>query len=256
MYLGGELYRSIYNGLAPKQVAAVLLFSIVGANVYAQSTTGLSDLINNLDKIEVWGSPYEPQFQGHYEQGAGWDWVQFDTDTSSGSYGSTVPVDAPPAALTCPQVAEKMAELDCANHTFTGPNGCGRAGWLGTLIPETIPGTPINAAPACNAHDTCYGTLGRDKGECDLQLGDDIRAQCTSPVGQHFIRDTCNVNIDAGTTPLNLHDCKINTTQICIGSSYVYQGSVQAYGFDGFYNAQIVAACAALLDLKHTNDCP
>lgn len=233
-----------------------LLFSIIGANAYAQSTTGLSDFIDDMDQIDVIGTPYYQHFEGHYEQGAGWDWEQFDTDPSSGTYGQTVPVEPPPPELTCPEVAEKMAELDCPNHTLRPPNGCGRAGWGGMFIPQTIPGTPINAVPACDTHDTCYGTLGSNKGDCDVQLGDDIRAQCNTPGGQNFIRNECNIRIDAGSTPLNQHDCQVNITEMCVGSAYIYQGTVQAYGFDGFYSAQIDAGCAALLELKNANDCP
>jgi hypothetical protein len=256
MCSGGGLCRSIRSGLAPKKVVAALLFSIIGANVYAQSTTGLSDTINELDDIDVFPPNTYEHFEGHYEQGAGWEWEQFDTDSSSGTYGQTVPVEPPPPELTCPEVAEKMAELDCPNHPFSGPNGCGRAGWAGMLIPQTIPGTPINAVPACDAHDTCYGSLGSNKENCDEQLGADIRAQCGTAGGQQIIRDTCNVDIAAGTNTLSVPDCIINSTQICEGTGYIYQGAVQAYGFDGFYNAQIVAACAALLDLKNANACP
>ena len=37
------------------------------------------------------------------------------------------------------------------------PNGCGPGGWLGKLIPDSIP-LIFNFHAACNFHDNCYGT--------------------------------------------------------------------------------------------------
>ena len=51
-------------------------------------------------------------------------------------------------------------------------NGCGAKG--GTSIPQI----GWDFTPACNDHDTCYGTCNSDKDQCDMMLFVDISKIC------------------------------------------------------------------------------
>ncbi|WP_199912400.1 hypothetical protein [Stenotrophomonas sp.] len=62
-------------------------------------------------------------------------------------------------------------------------NGCGAVG--GMPVPDFLV-SPVSAGvaagyggiftDACNAHDVCYGTVGKDKAACDAQLNEDMVA--------------------------------------------------------------------------------
>lgn len=54
-------------------------------------------------------------------------------------------------------------------------NGCGSDG--GIPVPDTFP-FDVDFTSACNAHDTCYGTCGKDRSECNKQFLSDMKKEC------------------------------------------------------------------------------
>ena len=54
---------------------------------------------------------------------------------------------------------------------------CGAEGSkLNAIIPQGWKGAEFKSA--CSSHDKCYGALGSDRAECDLQLKNDLVASC------------------------------------------------------------------------------
>lgn len=59
---------------------------------------------------------------------------------------------------------------------------CG-SGWSFSLVPESFRFGAANFSQACKNHDTCYGTCGKNKAECDAKLKSDMMAACSSKLG-------------------------------------------------------------------------
>lgn len=77
-------------------------------------------------------------------------------------------------------------------------NGCGPSGFLNlplwAIVPDGYGGCDFK--PACNDHDTCYGTCNSDRGACDGALGAAIKSRCqasfgTSTPGSRLDRGAC-----------------------------------------------------------------
>lgn len=87
---------------------------------------------------------------------------------------------------TCPKESRYRlvpGKLDCCEYRTNKPkpgytppvNGCGSDG--GLSFPDKFP-LGVDFTSACNAHDTCYGTCGNKKSECDKTFLADMKAAC------------------------------------------------------------------------------
>jgi RHS repeat-associated protein len=74
-------------------------------------------------------------------------------------------------------------------------NGCGTADWKGKLVPE-MPLWMVSFTPACNLHDICYGTCGKEKKKCDDEFRDDMYLACYLKWGSNKLElDTPKIKI-------------------------------------------------------------
>ncbi|MEW6990162.1 hypothetical protein AADZ91_05665 [Colwelliaceae bacterium 6441] len=81
------------------------------------------------------------------------------------------PSDPTAQFKACQKVLDKKP-ANCSNNTNIDPNGCSSYGLGGSY----------NAIiySACNAHDTCYTSVGATKGSCDTLFAGDLSNKCTS----------------------------------------------------------------------------
>lgn len=73
------------------------------------------------------------------------------------------------------RIADRVAGIPLSPPKTTGY--CG-SGWNEPLVSDFIGSFNLDLSPSCKRHDKCYATCGADKGQCDRQLRDDIRAAC------------------------------------------------------------------------------
>ena len=96
---------------------------------------------------------------------------------------------------------------------FKTTNGCGAEG--GSSFPNSfINEHVVNFRDCCDAHDVCYGTCGRNKFECDHNLGTCMRKKC---MRLFFM-------------PLEY--------ALCVGQADIYEAAVAIAGRDAFESAQ------------------
>jgi RHS repeat-associated protein len=96
--------------------------------------------------------------------------------------------------------------------------GCGDAG-TDKLVPDGMYGA--NFTEACEIHDACYETLGKDKMTCDAELGKDIVLACDEELGiLEGIPDDENI----------LYSCR--------ATSGIYQSAVEKFGGPAYEAAQ------------------
>ncbi len=144
----------------------------------------------------------------------------------------------------CDLLWPQAAEADC--HLGSPPplvvNGCGAAGSI-DLVPDGLIGVPQFGnifTPACNAHDTCYGTYGTDKHGCDRKLRDDMV-------------NGCKDIMDAQEEAIWMNSCVIQAEQY----SSTLQNPFFEYLVSGsaFISAQDEGFCRLLTDEARTFSC-
>lgn len=73
-------------------------------------------------------------------------------------------------------------------------NGCGSKN--GYSWPDTYFDGAVNFKPACDAHDSCYGTCGSKKENCDTQFYSDLKRACLYGMSGYgkdlFMLPVCN----------------------------------------------------------------
>ena len=89
-------------------------------------------------------------------------------------------------------------------------------------LPKTI---GANFTPACNEHDVCYGTCGRDKSDCDTAFLRGMLAACQDLALGPALRD--DGQLTTGTT-----------VTTCLSYAYAYYSVVSLKGQDAFDTAQ------------------
>jgi hypothetical protein len=111
------------------------------------------------------------------------------------------------------------------------PNGCGsETGLSQYLVPNCYPLLDICFTPSCNTHDICYGTLGSNKFDCDVNMWSDMRVQCSNAFPENSVsRSSCEVIAD------------------------MYFLAVDLYGVEAFFSAQRDAAAAMGQDFENQN---
>lgn len=83
----------------------------------------------------------------------------------------------------CGAALASLDELGCGVDDGVRPrsvNGCGSGG---ADVPDYSVSAPTAGnifTAACNAHDLCYGSFGSVKEDCDLKLGNAMRAVCAA----------------------------------------------------------------------------
>ena len=98
-------------------------------------------------------------------------------------------------------------------------NGCGSDG--GSVQPPddfNMFNTTINFLPACNAHDTCYGTCGSKKSDCDSAFLRDMKQACLNAM--------TGKGIDLGMLP------------VCESLALIYYNAVSFFGYCAYEEAQ------------------
>ena len=116
------------------------------------------------------------------------------------------------------------------------PNGCG-AGVTAGIVPDFLiaNGVPVERfgnlfTSACNRHDVCYGTLGKDKDQCDIALGIDMLNKAKDVItGRQWVFYESHVIVQASAYSAFLR------------SSF---GSI--FSNSAFGSAQVAAVCRSL----------
>lgn len=77
---------------------------------------------------------------------------------------------------------EPLLPLPVANiGEFPVANGCGAKGGVNFG----------NVFEACDGHDLCWGTLGADRGDCDITFRDEMRIECLAKPGRLESKAAC-----------------------------------------------------------------
>lgn len=113
---------------------------------------------------------------------------------SSGSYFGGSATDFTSEAYeyvempSCSELEAAVDGCDIRNPPLLAVDGCG-SGWTAGIVPDYLwvnglPATSLGPifTEACNMHDRCYGTYGRDKDQCDLQLYNDMIAYAQTSI--------------------------------------------------------------------------
>ena len=158
----------------------------------------------------------------------------------------------PPSQSTvCIDIVRAGDDAKCDLRAPPRPevNGCGSSG-LGSLVPDYVvdwKGVGNIFTPACNLHDSCYGTYGSDKHGCDRALRDDMVAACqraTQP-------DT--TPLDAAIHAEFMQRC---TAQADLYSSGLQSWLVEVFVSDPAFNAaQDEGFCRYLSSDAEANQC-
>jgi hypothetical protein len=247
---GGSLFRSVRKALTPKLATHALVFSLVGLSFQASAQFSMSTE-RILDDIHAVLNDFEPPHVWRFDEDQSDEWTVRDDDINSSTYGGEIAVEAPDPDVLCPALQERYDAANCDAHPYVAPNGCGADDFIGFLIPEQIPGTPIKVGAACDDHDTCYGKPGTSRATCDAQLGNGIRELCRE--GFDLIKDDCN---SQGGGLQERDRCIRETTDRCNGASLIYQGGVQSSGHEPFALGQIAGVCLEIKTQMNTLDCP
>ena len=90
---------------------------------------------------------------------------------------------------------EECRTLDPKPGYKPSVNGCG-SGWSKYLVPDRDYLTwfaleDADFGPACDNHDRCYGTCGKDRLECNKKLEDDMKKVCAT-IKDSVCRRRCN----------------------------------------------------------------
>ncbi|MGD9582685.1 MAG: hypothetical protein AB7V26_03300 [Lysobacterales bacterium] len=161
------------------------------------------------------------------------------------------PIAQPPPEALCPAVRASWQAHNCANTPRTsGFNGCG-SGWTSGLVPDTSLFTEgLSFTDTCNNHDTCYGSLGVPKLECDRGLLTGMSAVCHS-ARRHWQFEAAELGMTLAqrTAYVNQQETE------CVGQGIIYFGALQSFGLPAYRNAQASAACSALLALSNDAHC-
>jgi hypothetical protein len=247
---GGSLFRSVRKALTPKLAAQLLVVSLVGLSFQASAQFSMSTE-KILEPIFAVPDAFEPEHVWRFDEDQNDEWTVRDTDINSSTYGGDIPVEAPDPDVLCPALQERYDAANCSAHPYVAPNGCGASDFVGFLIPEQIPGTPVDITNACNDHDSCYGKPGTNRATCDMQIGNSIRELCRE--GYQLIVNDCD---SQGGGSQERDRCIRQTTDRCNGASLLYEGGVQSYGHQPFALGQIAGVCLEIKNQMNTLDCP
>lgn len=214
------------------------LGGILSFNASAQTT---------FNGIEVVASP-DPS------TGVSPGWWRWETTTGDWSFipnqGSSggAPAEGPGDAEACAAAEAVWTQNQCNTHWRpSSPNGCGSGWFTQAAVPDSFEFVSFHGA--CNAHDTCYMTLGADKLQCDQQIGTDILAACNAALPQWG--SWCR----AERTWQPLSECRVEMDQSCQGTALIYQGAVMRFGGEAYQEGQNAARCVAPADVRNRHSC-